>query len=397
MAKSSTNNWMMIGVLAAILLFSIALAMAPKAIDWSLSFSRQDEIPFGNSILYELLPEHFAHEELVTVHSGLTSYLEETTPENSNLIIINHRFKPDQRDLNKIIDILNAGNSVFIAAEYLSEAVADTFNIEFNETQWLNILGNDSISFNFSNRKLKSAYGYWYKKGISNNHFVSYDSTRTSVLGFNNDGLTNFIKIKQGKGWLYVNLNPLAFSNYNLLIADNYEYVFKCLSYLPAQPTLWDEYYKARNNQIASPISFILNRKPLRYAWYLVLAGVLVYFIFESKRKQRMIPVITPPENTTLSFIETVGRLYFSRKNHLDIAQKKYSYFLEHIRSKYYVQTDVISDERIQHLAAKTGIARRSLKQLFSMAENLKQVKKLSEEDLEQFNRKIEYFYQHSH
>ncbi len=400
MKYTQSNKILLFGVTFLVIIAAFVLAYSPKPIDWSLGFSKTETKPFGSKLMFELLPELFNEELISTSHSSINQFFESTT-NPANLIIVNNTFKPEETDIKKVKELLLEGNHVFIAAQSFSDSIKKYFNIDYHERFGSNTGLLDSLSFNLANRQLRTHLGYWYKKGITNNYFTNYDTLQTTVLGFNNVGKTNFIRIKQGKGFLYINLNPQAFTNYNLLINDNYEYAFKCLSYLPNQTTVWDEHYKVKylnssgtgyNRQ--SQLSFILDRLPLRLAWYLLLVGILIFFLFGSARRQREVPIIKPPNNSTISFIETIGRLYFSRKNHLDIACKRFSYLQEFIRSKYYINTSEMTDDLYQQLTDKSGIPMRTIKQLFELGDNLTNMQVISEEDLEQFNRRIEYFYE---
>jgi hypothetical protein len=394
--KSNFSTWVILSIIIGILVFVVLLTLGPKPIDWSQSYSKNDKIPFGNSILYELLPDHFEGNTLTPVHSEWQTFFEGSLPEKSNFIIINREFIPNQTELENLFELLKNGNSVFIASSIYAEAFADTFELMTDESFWPILNPNDSVSFNFANKAFKTPYGYWYNKAISNHYFTDYDTTRTTVLGHNNEGKTNFIRIRQDEGYLYLNLNPLAFTNYNLVMGNNYEYVFKCLSYLPIQNTYWNEFYKLKNSTQRSSIEYILSRKSLRYAWYLFLTGIVLFFVFQSRRTHRAIPVLTPLTNTTLSFIETIGRLYFSRKNHLDIAQKRFLYFIEFIRSRYYIEASETHNEMVHKVVEKSGIPKRTVQQIFDMGSKMGQMKKLSEADLEQFNKHLEYFYSNS-
>lgn len=396
MAKKRHIHWSFYVIPIVVITLAFMMAYAPREIDWSYSFSKKDKIPYGNSILFEQLPVLFGSAaNVVTSHSELVSFLDEVVPDSTNYIVINNTFLPQDRDLDKILQMADAGNSVFIAAQALSPNILDTLQLEISKPELFQLNLNDSTGFNLANRKLQTQLGYWYKKAITNFYFTSYDTLRTTVLGFNNKGQTNFIRIKQGKGQVLLNLNPLAFTNYNMLINNNYEYIFKCLSHLPNQATVWDEHYKPKPFKMTSKLMYIFNNKPLRYAWYLLLIGTVLFFVFELARKQRRIPILQAPENSTIKFVETIGRLYYSRRNHLDIARKRYTYFLEFIRSRYYINTSAEPGELHQQLADKSGIPVRTVKQLFDLGSSLDHVQRLSEEDLEQFNKKIEYFYEH--
>ncbi len=394
MSKRKSNNLILFVVPILVLMLTFVAVYAPRPIDWTLSYSKKDTKPFGNKLLFDLLPVLMQDEAISTTHSNLIYYLDADIPSNNNFIFINNDVRLIEEDEAMLFDLLDNGNSVFISSQHFEESFKDSLNLKFELGKVDQILSYDSISFNLANRKLKHGFGYWYNEGISNNYFTSYDTLHTTVLGINNMGKTNFIRIKRGNGWLYLNLNPLAFTNYNLLQKDNYEYAFKCLSYLPKAPTLWDEHYKVGMEQAKSTLSYIFDNTPLRIAYYLLWIVTILFLIFESARRQRVIPIFKAPENSTVNFVETIGRLYFSKKNHLDIAKKKFTYFKEFVRSRYYLSTSQINEELYQQLADKSLISIRSIQQLFEMGENLKRMKKLSEADLEQFNRKIEYFYE---
>nr|WP_321406902.1 DUF4350 domain-containing protein [uncultured Carboxylicivirga sp.] len=395
MNKQKPNNILLFGIPSLVIILAFVIAYAPKPVDWSLSYSNKDVKPFGSKILFELLPVLMEDNSIVASHSNLSIFIGNDNPIGENFIFLNNKVDFNAEDQNKIEELLLNGNNVFIAAENYEEGFLDSLKVGVEITTIPQFAKVDSISLNLANRSLKKGLGYWYEKGINDNYFTSYDTLHTSVLGINSKGKTNFIRIKKGAGWLYLHLNPIVFTNYSLLDKDNADYAFKCLSYLPKARTLWDEHYKVGMHRQKTPLSYIFDNPPLRLAYYLAWIGAILFLIFESARRQRMIPIVRPPENSTVNFVETIGRLYFSKKNHLDIAIKKYTYFKEFVRSRYYVSTSPISEELYQQIAEKSNIPIRSIKQLFEMGESLKKIQRLSEADLEQFNRKIEFFYEH--
>lgn len=393
--RQKNNHYLAFGVCAAFVLYLIILVLTPEPISWALSFSKNDNIPFGNKLLFEEMACLFPDKEIQTCHTPAYNYFQELPLKQTNLIIINNEFEPDTFDRAKLMEMVFKGSNIFIAAAEFSSAFKDELGFELNEEFNLHMLTNDSISLNLVNPKLNNYYGYNYQKAYSNISFVDYDTLYTTVLGIDTNAKTNFIKTKFGEGNFFINTNPLAFTNYNLLQENNYEYAFKCLSYLPLnKEVVWDEYYKQKKLRSNSELHYILSQKALKYAWYILLFGVVTYLVFGAKRKQRAIPVFAAPKNTTLTFIETIGRLYFKRKNHLDIAQKKFKYFLEFIRTKYYIQTSEINDNTIEEISNKCNMPIKSIKKLFSLAERLHSGLSYTEEDLEQLSKNIEFIYQ---
>ncbi len=154
-------------------------------------------------------------------------------------------------------------------------------------------------------------------------NITAYDSIHTTELGTNRTGKVNFIGIRHGLGKIYFHTQPLVFTNYHL-INGNVGYASKVLSYLPIQKTVWDNYYKLDRYVNDSPMRYILSQAPLQAAYYLLLLTLLLYLVVESKRRQRVIPVLKPLENRSLQFVKTMGGLYFRQKNNTNLAQKNF-------------------------------------------------------------------------
>ncbi|TCO10766.1 DUF4350 domain-containing protein [Natronoflexus pectinivorans] len=382
-------------LIIGVIVLVVSAFFAPQPLDWTYSYSNRHTKPLGTRLVYNVINHLFPGQELIVKHSGLNDFLEEATPVNTNFIYINNHYNPICDEVSRLLEVVGAGNHVFIAAESLSECFEDTFNLRIRRAMppVLSIT-NDSIGYHFANKNIQKGYqDYWFKKVITNNYFESYDSTRTTVLGHNNRGRTNFIKIQHGEGAIFVNANPIAFTNYHLLSGNKSEYIFKSLSYLPVTTTVWDESYKAGVTSIGSEIDFILADPALRMAWYLTLIAAFFWLVFHGKRRQRAIPIIHKPRNITLSFVETISRLYLLKNDHAGIARKRFLYFKEYIRNRYFIQITSDESKNIEEISEKSGVRERSVAALFRMAKNLDRVKNISQEDLQQFNRQLEFFY----
>jgi hypothetical protein len=82
---------------------------------------------------------------------------------------------------------------------------------------------------------------------------------------------------------------------------------------------------------------------------------MLVFMIFNAKRRQRVVPIVQPLSNTTIDFAKTIGNLYFQEGDHGNLIDKKIIYFLEKIRQDYLLDTSVLDDIFIKKLQAKSG------------------------------------------
>jgi len=100
----------------------------------------------------------------------------------------------------------------------------------------------------------------------------------------------------------------------------------------------------------------VLSNKNLKWAYYLVLIGVLLFILFNGKRVQSIIPIKKPLVNQSLAFVQTIANMYFKKDSHKTIATYKIKYTLAQIRQKYHIETDLYKAEFNRELALKTGI-----------------------------------------
>jgi hypothetical protein len=119
---------------------------------------------------------------------------------------------------------------------------------------------------------------------------------------------------------------------------------------------------------------------------------MIIYVLFNLKRKQRPIEIIKPNSNASVAFAETVGRLYYQQKNNRHLADKMITYFYEHIRNKYFINTTALNNEFINSLAGKSGVSPIETNELFNLIKNIQEQENISDEELMELNLKIENF-----
>ena len=381
---------------------------APKPINWTISYTKKAKIPFGTSALYTMLPTLFSSQKIINAELPLYNTLNNISLQNHNYIIINNIFKPDTLDTRELLKFASRGNTVFISANYFEGKFADTLKLKTDNYFDLGTIAKndsalfskfyksrDTIKINFSNPTLKNPVPYIYAKGMEGTYLNSFDTAKSIVLGINETKRINFIKYKIGKGQIFINTLPEAFSNYHF-VNINYSYVYKALSYLPSQSIIWDEYYKAGNDKSDSPLRVIFNNPLLLKAYYLLILSLILFMIFGAKRKQRLIPVMEPYKNTTLQFVDIVGTLYYQTGNHKNIADKKIIYFLEYIRTTFQTKTTIYDDAFIKRIVNLSGIEEQQVHDLFYYFSDLSIKQTITQQELLKLNTMIEDFYKQS-
>jgi hypothetical protein len=144
--------------------------------------------------------------------------------------------------------------------------------------------------------------------------------------------------------------------------------------------------------EATTPLRFILSNEPLRWAYYLAILSILLFMIFEAKRKQRIIPIIKPLANTTLEFISTIANLYLQKKDYKNIAEKKIVYFLDSIKTNYLLDLFHPSESLINALARKSGNEEEKVVALFKQIESIQNKTSITESELLTLSTSIEKF-----
>lgn len=369
-----------------------------QPINWAATYNENDKIPYGTYVLHNeletLFPNNKIHDIKVTPYEYFNDFYDHkdsTYLTTGSYLKIDQRIAIDDISINELLNFAAEGNSLFIATNYFPRVLKDTLN--FETTNEFNF--EDKTSFTLANTRFTKD-SITLEKKINNIYFSELDANHTTVLGyqkFNNEAFINYVKINYKKGAIFLHLQPIVFTNYNLLKDNNKAYVANVLSYLKDDTLFYDSANKKGILKGQSPMRFILSNPPLRYAWYLLLISLLLFMIFNAKRKQRIIKVIKPNENTTVAFTKTIGNLYYETKDHDNLIDKKITYFLEHIRRTYYLDTQLLDDKFTKALALKSGTDTIDTKKLIDKIVHLRAKSNCSETDLIALNKTIEDFY----
>ncbi len=386
------RKYIMFLILSIMLLFGMEI-FGPQEADFTPDFTAKSNKPYGCSAMYGLLDNFFGR-ELTT--SNLPFYNVGMLKDSviKNYLVITYNFNPDALDVRTILDLAYSGNNIFVSAFHFNRELFDTLKIHINsnfrisgildkDTSKILIRNNEGINKKF---EVNRSYNY-----------LSFDSDTNNfeTLGTTENGKANFIKIELGKGAIFLNTQPLLFANYHFLKKELNPYSQIALNYLPDLPTVWDAYYKPNKNITdTSMVRFILKSPALRWAWYILLAAMSIYLLFGSRRKQRKIPVLVPPQNTSLEFTKTLGQLYFQNSDHIDLVKKKMQHMLAFIYGNYFISKDLEGEEFYSQVAQKTGNQFDEISYLFKTYNWIVKQPKISDIELTRFVGLVNQFYE---
>lgn len=380
-----------------------------ERVDWRKTFSKDHKIAYGAFLLYDLLPSQFPENSLMTARRSFTEMTQGNVQTGKNYLFITDHLPFGPAATKRVMRHVQEGGHVFASAESFSEDFTDELGFEaslglesltdtgvFNNLKELSKTLQDTTRTNLSNPAFHKSGGYLYDRGSIRQSFSKLDTSLTTVLGEDELGRPNFVRISHGEGAFLIHLAPRVFTNYHLLQEENYEYASKALSYLPAADVVWDEYYKPYRTGKDSVFSAVTDARALQWAWILMIAGLLTFVFSQMKRTQRIIPIENPLENTSLKFARTMGRLYFLTGNHGDMARKKITHFGDYIRNHLYLSVREFTEEEATSVANKTGIPETEIGRLFELVRKINTQTSVPETTLITLSRQIDEFYQKS-
>jgi len=354
-------------------------------INWNSSYAHHDDIPLGSKIFFESW-KTTAGDSLKKIAVPPYEFLNSTEADASGTyFFFNSSIGFDHSEGDLLLEWVAKGNTLFVSAHQISSRLKDTLNFELKSNIEFDGLSS-AQNLNFYNPILKLEEDLYFDKQVAKVYFSKIDTLQHEVLGYtrykqNGNRNINFIRSKFGKGTIYLHTAPQVFSNYTFLENDGYRYTSNLLAYIPKKNIYWDTYYKDGKNRFSSPLYILLNQKALKWAYYTILLCVLLYIIFEGKRKQRAIPVVEPPKNRSYEYTETISNLFLEQKKFEELGDKKIDMFFEFIRQVYRLHTSKIDSQFLNDLSAKSGNDLETTKKLFNSIKSFKERKNNSKEE----------------
>ena len=333
-------------------------ATRPKPVNWTPTYSAKDKIPLGLYILDQETPVLFKGAKIEKLKAtpyeffdNLYDYEKKQYKGKGSFLNIAYRHELDEESVKELIYFAEHGNTVFLSTQDLPVSLLDTLGVRMAGGYMI----KDSLDF-YTAKNSKEKYNF--KEGIGTTYFDSI-SDKTEVLGYQklkDEEYPNLIRVPFGYGCFVLHTQPAAFSNFHLLKGNHHKYAEKVLSTIPEGDIYWLVSSYGNENKISgSPLRYILSQPALKWALWIGLLTLIIFMIFNAKRKQRIVPEIPPLKNTTVDFAKTIGNLYYQEGNHHTIIEKQIIYFLEHIRNEYHIDTYSLDNVFIEKLHLKTG------------------------------------------
>ena len=379
-------------MLAGSFLLLIAVEFfAPRPIDWTVTFAKGQKSPNAGFVLNKVLSDVFPSGTVTNSDLPLFDLVDDS---DRNYLIIAQQFTADEFDSDKILTAINQGASLMLATSYgASDLFSDTLDFKIGITDREQFITSTIVLDTMVLRVRGVKEDFIFLASDVGTHFATFDSTAFTPFAWNQFDQVVAIERELGDGKIVITTAAMAFVNQYLIKDNNYRFASAMLNHLPDRDLVWTEYYQLGRYEPRTPLRFVLSSIPLRWAYFTVLISLVLFVIFEAKRKQRIIPIITPLRNTSVDFVKAVGNLYFEKKNHKNMTSKKIKFLLEHIRTHLRLKTNTLDDEFIEHLVNKTGKDRVNMEGLVNMINILSRKTEVTGHELIILSKKIDAFY----
>ena len=330
-------------------------------------------------------------------------------------MLLDNGIEMKEKELDHLKEFVRQGNAAFVSVLDFGEQFSEIFCYgDLTQRMWA-----EGVNLNFTHNTFNSNYSYYFRRYQNNQ--VQYREWEYFVPSNFKAGLDRvitisletylenpvFVKVPYGEGYFYLHSLPEVFVNESMFTQDGFDYAQSVMSHLPKGHYKWHNHLNKWdvNNDVnpmdddsidrESPIQYILKDPNLRYAYLILIVALLVYVVFQTKRRQKIIPTVEPNENSSLEFVETVSKLYLKQDKHYKFIKHYEQSFIHFIKDKYYISSQNIDEEYIHSVALKSDISAELIQKIFKEFERAKTSYTYSTDKLIALHKKIEYFYKH--
>ncbi|MCC5945382.1 MAG: DUF4350 domain-containing protein [Bernardetiaceae bacterium] len=391
--------------------------------DWRTHFRNDRKSPFGTYVMHQLLKTQNATLEFYDITPPYSdNFLPTETKQKGTYVFIGQNHFIDENIANDISNFVAQGNYAFIATANWSPFYSLFFDdnshiLEYFETHTIDVkfehqeLKNKDLVFEFSSnfqkeRQVVSALDManFIPKFAAQSLAKTYPHKKDSVAQeeYHAPYVNSYIRLSHGKGYFFLCSTPLLLTNWHLKTEKGYKYASALFSHIPPSDIYWDERSRFPPPQEPMPkeqqesiLTYILSQPSLAWFYYLLLLTTALYVLWGSKRRQRVIPILSKNKNTSLDFVRTIGKLYYMQKEHKALARIKKQLFFDFIRRHYYLKTEQIDEDFIKKLSLKSQISEEKIQEILELSERIEDKKNYNEEELQRFHATLAHFYQH--
>lgn len=358
----------------------LGLSSCRSDLDWTESHQADLTEPYGDQALYDLLPDLFAPQEVLKLNEPLETYLPKELREQLsqihpskaaeqdisgitpyNFSFINTHISLSIKDLTALELMMHKGAHVLLCANTFNQEILTYYGIGVLENQHqnepdtaLHSVATTTLITHISGRDQP----YEVRSGALVSH-LEHQPVGFEQLVSTQDHQLIALTRKVGKGKLIISTAPKLFTNIHLLYYCP-DLIASYFQQMPLQKTYWANRYYSANQQNPfeqsdkSILDFVMQYRALKWAFYLILLGAMLYVLSNMKRYTRAIQPLEPKKNMSLAYLDSMSQLYRQRESQGAALHKKIDLFYSYLYQKYGIKKTDTAQLSAQALTKRT-------------------------------------------
>ncbi len=371
--------------------------------DWQEEFDPYSYEPQGIGVFKDLA-EKYTKDSVIEVFTE-ADLIKLDTNKHYNFLFIENFLSPEYKELQTVNRFVEKGSNAYYSFNYLNEYV---FTQHFKGTPcyWdysKNVyiwFSGKSYAYNalFQAQNISKDWSFFVSKNIKDSNFIAHK------FGFD---LPVEIQLKDKKGSHFLHSIPELFKNYTVTRKNGYFHSISVLNHFPKNkqivlltgfakdPSKNKSTKKKKSNEVKddSLIQFILENPSTRLAFILSLGLLILYVIFRTKRREKVIPTKEKHQNMSLSFVDTLSSIYLSKRNPKGILSVMRTNFFARVSRHFYIdlQRKEQAKLNVKLLAEKSNVPLAEIVEIYN--DLMAHEKAVSYAYLGMLNEKIRAFY----
>ena len=376
--------------------------------NWTSRFQVDDKKPMGLYLLTSLTQAHLDsnHNVVPAIDWIDMDSIRAKDKNNKTYFFVGNLFGLISSEVDTLLADVKSGSTLFLSYHDLTENMYKKLFYEYE----LAFEYNDHVNVFTDKHKFKMIH-------LFQNDTVATDwpaFKKIESLGDHESlssfmEMSNFIKVKYGKGVLYFHSNPGMFYNYQLKRLHGFKYTEFVLNQLPKNQNVYllelgrrtDNYGNEDTDDDTgtegkvddSYFKLIFKSPMLLTALLLSILGLILFVIFRSKRTQPIVPYIEKKKDMTLAFTETITSIYYAKRHPYGLLQVQRKNFYATIQKHFFIDLNRGADHKVLDvLAEKCNMQRSEIDEIVNMLET-KEAFSINDQYIANVNKKMHAFY----
>ena len=349
--------------------------------NWNKRFQIFGKKPMGLYLFSTIAKAHLDTNKSVHVANEWSDLDSLVRMDNTNktFLFVGDKFGVYSDEFEAILKEVNKGSDLFLAYHELTTNITEelfesystnfdyapgiTINAQGSNYYMVNLFQNDTVA------KSWTAFGEYFRTRNPHDALSSFRSR------------TNFIRINEGQGKIFLMTNPGVFYNYQLKRKAGFKYAEFVLNKLPKNQDivllefgrLSDSYGSEDESEEEiegqkednSYLVLIFGNPTLLKAMLLAIFGIILFVLFRSKRIRPVVPYIGKKKDMTLAFADTITSIYFAKRQPYGLLQLQKKNFYTMIQKHFYIDLNHVDQEKVKNsLAEKSNYSRKKIDDL---------------------------------